>query len=271
MNTKVKLPQEILDLERMVQLIPNPTYLKDINGVYVGCNPLFLSLLKLQNQADLVGKTDLDMFWKEQAKKIRGSDDKVLKIGLLVEAEEYFNLSDGEKIPVLTRKSPLRDNQNQIIGLIATLTDLSEQKNLEAILEKNKKETEIAQIKVEQRIQAMIDTIAGNHWWKDKEGRYLGCNQIAANTWQLNSPEEVIGKTDYELPWSTTADTLIAHDQSVMESGKALTKEELVTTKNGLPLTFLVTKAPLRDHDGKIIGTIGTSVPRSATVASRRR
>lgn len=260
MNTKIKLPQEIADLGRIVQLIPNAIYLKDINGVYVGCNSLFLSLLRLQNQTALVGKTDFDMFWKKQAKKMQDSDDKVLKIGLSVEAEECFDLSNGEKILVLVRKAPLRNSQSQIIGLVATLMDLSEQKKLEAMLEKNKQKAEIAQIKIEQRLQAMINTIAGNHWWKDKEGRYLGCNQIAADAWGLNSPEEIVGKTDYELPWSVNAGNLIAHDKIVMETGKTLTKEELVTTKNGLPLTFLVTKAPLRDHDNKIIGTIGTSV-----------
>jgi len=260
MDTQLQLPQEILDLDRAAQLIPDAIYLKDIHGIYVGCNALFLTLLKLQTRTALIGKADFDMPWKERAEKILESDDKVLKIGLFIEAEESLDLPNEEKVVVLVRKIPLRNSQNQIVGLVATLTDLSEHKKLEVMLEKSRQESEVAQVRIEQRIQAMIDTIADNHWWKDKEGRYLGCSMSAAKGSGLSSPKEVIGKTDYELPWSQTADVLVAHDKEVMEFGKVIKKEEVICPRGGEPRDFLVTKAPLRDYDVPIIGTIGTSV-----------
>lgn len=113
---------------------------------------------------------------------------------------------------------------------------------------------------VEKRIQDIIDNIAGNHWWKDTHGRYLGCSAVIAKTLGFSSPYEVIGKTDYELPWANTADYLVQHDNEVMRLGKTLRREEIIATREGIPMTFMVVKTPLKDDDGNIIGTIGTSV-----------
>lgn len=123
-----------------------------------------------------------------------------------------------------------------------------------------KEQAEQTKIRIDHRIQSIIDNIAANHWWKDKQGRYLGCSTAVAKLLGLNSPTDVIGKSDHELPWSATADYLTLHDNWVMEEGKTLKREETIATTTGENLVFMVVKAPLRDDDGRIIGTIGTSV-----------
>ena len=72
---------------------------------------------------------------------------------------------------------------------------------------------------METLFESLLAPIAGNHWWKDVNGVYLGCNETFIKSLGLNSRSEVIGKTDYELPWADTADILVKNDHEVMQSG----------------------------------------------------
>ena len=65
----------------------------------------------------------------------------------------------------------------------------------------------------------------------------------AARLCGLSSPAEVIGKTDYELPWASTADQLVAHDKEVMEKGETLKREEIIKTTEGKLLIFVGNKS----------------------------
>lgn len=260
MNIDSPLQQEIINLTALIKTVPSSIYWKDRQSIYRGCSDFALRTLGLNSENDILGKTDFELPWREIAPHIKLLNDEVIETLASIETEALFTLPNGKKITLLVRQSPLLDKKNNVIGLIGNWTDITFQKNIEVVLQKTEQKTQLDMMKVEKRIQATIDTIAGNHWWKDKEGRYLGCNKVAANAWGLESPDEVIGKTDYELPWANTATALIAHDKEVMETGKTVKREEMVATKEGKPLIFLVTKTPLRDSDGSIIGTIGTSV-----------
>ncbi len=107
----------------------------------------------------------------------------------------------------------------------------------------------------------LLDSIAGIHWSKDKNGKYLSCNNLMVKTLGLNDKNDIVGKTDYELPWADQADMLVQNDLEVMKDAKVQkAKEELVQTPDGVTHTFMVTKCPLKNHNGKIIGTFGCSV-----------
>jgi len=77
----------------------------------------------------------------------------------------------------------------------------------------------------------------------------------------MQNKEEIIGKTDYELPWAQDADGLVQNDKIVLETGVIqIGKEELVTDKYGNVRTFMVAKAPMFNAEGQIIGTVGNSI-----------
>src|SRR3990167_3242515 len=107
----------------------------------------------------------------------------------------------------------------------------------------------------------LLDSIAGIHWSKDKKRKYLNCNDLMVKTLGLNNKSDIVGKTDYDLPWSAQAATLLQNDLEVMKEAKVQkSKEELVQTPDGVIHTFMVTKCPLKNHSGEIIGTFGCSV-----------
>ncbi|MBY0542716.1 MAG: response regulator, partial [Sphingobacteriaceae bacterium] len=113
---------------------------------------------------------------------------------------------------------------------------------------------------VENRLELFINIVPGYHWWKDLDGRYLGCNEAIAKLLGLNSSKDVIGKTDYELAWSENADTLAENDNKVIQSGEPISGEEIITTQNNTKLTFFIVKMPLKNDLSEIVGTIGTSI-----------
>lgn len=102
--------------------------------------------------------------------------------------------------------------------------------------------------------QSLVDALPVRVYWKDRESRYLGCNQRFANDCGCASPSEVIGRRDDELIWARYADRYRADDVAVMESGEPhLEYEEPVVTVQG-ERWLQTSKAPLRGADGEIIG-----------------
>src|ERR1035438_9937748 len=71
-----------------------------------------------------------------------------------------------------------------------------------------------------QMLQTILDTIPQRVFWKDRNCTYLGCNRILATDAGLNSPAEIIGKSDFDR-WSEMAEVYRADDKLVMEQGSA--------------------------------------------------
>ncbi len=122
-----------------------------------------------------------------------------------------------------------------------------------------KKEAEVKLKLIENHLDAVLESIIGNHWWKDTTGRYLGCNKMTAKAIGLNSPNEIIGKTDFDMPWSNQAEQLIENDVLVMSSKSTMSFEEYIENDNK-EIFLLTTKAPLLDEKGVVVGIVGTSV-----------
>jgi len=95
-------------------------------------------------------------------------------------------------------------------------------------------------------------------FWKDNELRYLGCNASFAYDAGLQTPDEIIGKDDYQLSWKAQAEQYRADDQSVMGLGTPkLFYDELQTTPIGTILCLRTSKVPLRNDENQIIGVLG--------------
>lgn len=110
------------------------------------------------------------------------------------------------------------------------------------------------------QLQSSIIDHLPNHYifWKDVHSVFLGCNKAFALSANLKSPSEIIGKTDYDLPWSKEeSDNYIADDQQVMKSRKPkLNIEEPQTLPNGKKIILLTSKVPLFDQKGEVCGVL---------------
>lgn len=106
----------------------------------------------------------------------------------------------------------------------------------------------------------ILDVISVSIYWKDKVGKYLGCNKYMLDMVGLERGD-VIGKTDKELVWSGIADKLQQIDSFVVSNNIRYEVEETpeLADISGRRI-YLSTKVPLKDTYGNSIGVIGVSV-----------
>jgi len=107
-------------------------------------------------------------------------------------------------------------------------------------------------------ITEIINQIPAPIFWKNTDSVFLGCNQFFVDLGQLSSPAEIIGKTDYDLPWSKNeASSYIKDDQEVINSKlPKLNIEETLTLADGRVVTLSTNKIPLF-FNNKVIGILG--------------
>ncbi len=108
-------------------------------------------------------------------------------------------------------------------------------------------------------LKQLVNNVPEFLFWKDKNSVFLGCNKNFSVMAGLADSSEIVGKTDYDLPWSKEeSDSYRADDLEVMRSGQGKYNiEESQTTKTGELFTLLTNKIPLYDQNGDISGVIG--------------
>src|SRR5579863_3440924 len=105
----------------------------------------------------------------------------------------------------------------------------------------------------------ILDVVNSSIYWKDKNGFYLGCNTFAAKMVKLDNPNQIIGKTDYDLFSKPEADTYRKHDLKVIKTATPVVVEEEGIRADGTKSWHLSSKQPLY-KDNKVIGIVGSSL-----------
>ncbi|MFA5825808.1 MAG: PAS domain S-box protein, partial [Gallionellaceae bacterium] len=114
-----------LQLRTLLSTIPDPIWLKDINGVYLTCNPAFEHFLGAKKAA-IVGKTDYDFVHRELADFFRANDQSVITSGKPATNEEWLTLADnGQRILAETTKMPMFDQQGKLLGVLGIARDIT--------------------------------------------------------------------------------------------------------------------------------------------------
>ncbi|MFM7885565.1 MAG: PAS domain S-box protein, partial [Pseudanabaena sp.] len=197
-----------------------------------------------------IGKSDYDFFPQEQSDFFKAKDRASFLLGQTedISEEPIDSLTLGRRI-LHTIKIPIFDEQGQPDYLICISEDIT-----------HRKQSEIALKESQRFLQTVIDTLPLVVFWKDRQSVYLGCNQKTAIACGLQSPTDIIGKTDYDMPWGKTeAEKYRVDDQLVMESGQAkLGIIETQVREDGTNIWIETNKLPLHDLDGNVIGLLGT-------------
>jgi len=108
-------------------------------------------------------------------------------------------------------------------------------------------------------LQQVVEHIPTRVFWKDRDSRFLGCNTLFARDAGLDSPAQLIGKTDAELSWRDQAALYRADDLQIMETNSPrLNFKETQTTPEGKTIWLRTSKIPLPDNHGNVCGVLGT-------------
>ena len=107
-------------------------------------------------------------------------------------------------------------------------------------------------------VRAMIDNIPDYIYVKDAQGRFMVANPHLARMMGAETPEELLGKTDFDFYSREVASGFYEEEQEMIRSGQPLyNHEETNVDSAGNVVHILTTKVPLLDSDGHIIGIAG--------------
>lgn len=126
-------------LENILNNTPAHIFWKDRNCVLLGCNELQAKTLGYSNAKDMIGKTNYELQWpnlpdnirKSQAEALTKHDLEVMNTGVTYTAEEPLVLSDGSTAIYVSKKTPLRNEEGEVVGMLGISFDITEQKKIE--------------------------------------------------------------------------------------------------------------------------------------------
>ena len=100
-------------------------------------------------------------------------------------------------------------------------------------------------------------------FWKNKDFKYVFCNEITAVDFlKLNSPAEIVGKTDFDFGWDPEiAQWVRQTDEEILRTGKPLLGTEVtVKMRDGRNVNLSGNRMPLFNNNGEVTGIVGISV-----------
>lgn len=254
-NTTIPCPRSASQtdfslMEHIIKSLPDSIYWKDKDGTYLGCNK---AMLELAGMKSLEGKTDLDMPWANSALILRENEHQAMKLKRTLELEETRTIANGQQAILLTKTTPLLDERGDSIGIIGTLLNITIRKQREFDLHSS-------QDKIASTLENIVANMPGHVYWKDQNGVYLGCNNRQAQSLGYKYGSELVGKTDFDLPWGENqAERFRQNDRRIMDTGIPIIIEEKaqVDGENAIVLSH---KSPMRNKRGEITGLLGISI-----------
>ncbi len=119
-------------LRSFVEAAPGVVYAKDRQGRILIGNRGTTELLG-QPPDVYVGRTDAELLGDPvQAATVMATDERVMASGRSEQLEEEVSFPDGRRAFWLSTKSPLRDADGTVVGLVGTSLDITERKMAEA-------------------------------------------------------------------------------------------------------------------------------------------
>jgi len=189
-------------LHTLINTLPDLIWLKDKNGVYLACNRRFERFFGAKEK-DIVGKTDYDFVDNSLADFFLEHDRKVMeKDGPSINEEWITFADDGHRELQETVKSPMRDSQGKLIGVLGIARDITERKSTEDALREG-----------EEKLRGLYALSPLGIALTDMNGRYIEFNKAFCEI--CGYPPDELKKLDY---WTLTPQKYERQEAEQLES-----------------------------------------------------
>ncbi|MGC8877735.1 MAG: PAS domain S-box protein [Anaerolineae bacterium] len=154
---------------------------------------------------------------------------------------------DGSRLWVAWTNKPIYDEDGNLQEILSIGTDITWRQEMEA------------QLRAERNLlRVLIDNLPDFVYVKDTESRFLVGNIALARLMGAATPDDLLGKSDFEFYPPEMAEKFYRDEQRVIQTGQPLLNvEEPARDAQGNSLWLATTKVPLRDAEGKVIGIVG--------------
>lgn len=222
----------------------------DTEGCVTRMNPVAEQLTgwSFPEAKGLLLKTIFPIVEASTHKPIESPIQKVMRSGEAIHLSNHTTLiaKDGKEYQITDSAAPIRDENNNIIGMVLVFNDISEQYQLREVATKDRRD-----------LQAILDNTPAVVYVKDIDGYFTFINQEFEKLFHTQR-ENILGKTLHDIFPKEIADEMRRNDIAVEESRIALRSEEVAPQDDGLH-TYLSIKFPLFDEANNVYAVCGIS------------
>jgi PAS domain S-box-containing protein len=110
-------------------------------------------------------------------------------------------------------------------------------------------------------LRTLIDNLPDQIYVKDNASRFVLGNTATTQRLNVSTPEQLVGKTDFDFFPPEQAAQYYAEEQAIVQSGQPMVNHEESGTdsQTGAQVWSLTTKAPIRNAHGQITGLVGVN------------
>ncbi|MBD3274487.1 MAG: PAS domain S-box protein, partial [Candidatus Marinimicrobia bacterium] len=229
--------------QAIVENVQDTVFQLNMQGEFIYISPAVFKHSGLKPE-QVIGKKFHDFVLPDDVAHV----DEIFKQGDNGDVKEFeFRTMDAKRqidhVRVISSISENYDGAKVITGVISKIT---ERKELEQELAESKK-----------LLQMILDHVPQAIFWKDDNLKFQGANQAFLQQTSLDSAEELIGKTDFDMHWASQADAFRTDDRKVMHAGKAILNYTEKLETHDQEKWLRTSKIPIKDSEENIIGILG--------------
>ena len=193
-------------LRTLIDNLPNTIYVKNTQGQKIVSNKADLEHMGFTSEAEIIGKTDIDLFQTSDGVLGYEEDMSVIQTGVsIINKESLFINSSGKLNVRVNSKFPLYDENSTVQGLVGIGVDITEQKMIEEALKSS-----------EELYRNLVERMPDGVYKSTPNGKFVSVNPAMVDMLGYDSKEELMAiniKSDlYFAP--EERDSLILNEQN---------------------------------------------------------
>ena len=218
----------------------------DARGMILHVNQTEAAMLGYTKE-EMVGQSIFDFVLPEQRKEAKERFQlKLAGEPVPKDLDRIYVRKDGSRIYVSVDDVLEDDSAGKVVGVRTTMVDVSERKRAEVALRESEK-----------RFRDVAYSMADWVWEVDENGVYTYCSERVEDILKY-SPEEIIGKTPFELmPQDEAKRIREAFAKLVQKKEPIKDLENWNISKDGEMVCLLTSGVPILDEDGTVKGYRG--------------
>ncbi|GAB4212809.1 MAG: hypothetical protein OHK0012_07800 [Synechococcales cyanobacterium] len=254
LRERTQIETSLRQSEQMLQLvmntIPQAIFWKNRDLIYLGCNQVVADDLGLASPDDIIGKNDFDlMLAPEQAAAFQSEDRWVITHKQPIRHHVLrVTLPDGRQVWQRTCKIPLLNESGEVVGILGSYEDISEQR-----------QAELALREAETKYRSIFENAVEGIFQTTLNGRYVTVNPMLARIYGYDSPDDMIESlTNIEKQLYVEPHRRQQFQDLISSQGTVFGFESQVFRRDGTVIWISECARPLVNSNGEVVGYEGT-------------